>query len=66
MGVARLDGMAVFVQGALPGERVTARLIKVASSYAVARVQTFEEASPERREPFVLYSSGVAAAVCSI
>ncbi len=52
MGVARLDGMAVFVQGALPGERVTARLIKVASSYAVARVQTFEEASPERREPF--------------
>ncbi len=52
LGVARLDGMAVFVQGALKGEVVKAHLIKVASTYAVARVLELEEASPERQEPF--------------
>lgn len=52
LGVARLDGQAVFVQGALPGETVEARIIKVASSYAVARPMSFLTGSPERREPF--------------
>jgi 23S rRNA (uracil1939-C5)-methyltransferase len=52
LGVARLDGMAVFVQGALKGETVKAHLIKVASTYAVARVLDVVEASPERQEPF--------------
>jgi len=52
LGVARLDGMAVFVQGALKGEVVKAHLIKVASTYAVARVLELEEASQERQEPF--------------
>ena len=52
MGVARLDGMAVFVQGALKGERVKAKLIKVAATYAIARVVELEETSPERKEPF--------------
>ena len=52
LGVARLDGMAVFVQGAMTGESVTAHLIKVTSSYAVAKVLEFHTASPHRREPF--------------
>ncbi len=52
LGVARLDGLAVFVQGALPGETVKARIIKAAASYAVARVLEFLSTSPERQEPF--------------
>lgn len=50
-GVARLDGMAVFVPGALPGERVRARIVKRASRYARAEVIEVLAASPERRVP---------------
>jgi len=52
MGVARLDGMAIFVQGALIGEQVQAKLIKVATTYAIARVVELLVESPERKEPF--------------
>ena len=48
-GVARLDGMAVFVPGALPGERVRARIVKRAARYARAEVEEVLVASPERR-----------------
>lgn len=37
-GLARVDGMAVFVDQALPGDRVAARIIKKKKSYAEARV----------------------------
>ena len=38
-GVARSDGLVVFVSGAVPGDRVTAKVIKVNRSYAVARCE---------------------------
>ena len=38
-GVARLDGMAVFVPGALPGERVRARIVKRAPRFAHAELR---------------------------
>ena len=38
-GVARLDGFVVFVDGAVTGERVLARIIKTTASYAVARTE---------------------------
>ena len=50
-GVGRVDGFAVFVPFALPHERVTAHIIKVAGSYAVGKLVSVEEASPERAEP---------------
>lgn len=52
MGVGKVNGMAVFVQGAIEGEKVVAKIIKVAKNYAVARVEEWIIKSPERREPF--------------
>jgi len=52
LGVGRVDGMAVFVQGAIAGEKVVAKIIKVLKNYAVARIEAFIEKSPDRTEPF--------------
>lgn len=54
MGVGKKDGFAIFVQGAIEGEVVRAKVIKVLKSYAIARIEAFIERSPERREPFCL------------
>jgi len=51
-GVARADdGRVVFVTGAVTGERVVGKYIKVAKDYAVARVEKTIEKSPYRTEP---------------
>lgn len=50
-GVGRVDGKVVFVEGALPGERVTAELTKKKSSYNTARAVTVERSSWMRVEP---------------
>jgi len=52
LGVGRVDGMAVFAQGAIAGEKVVAKIIKVLKNYAVARIEAFIEKSPDRTEPF--------------
>jgi 23S rRNA (uracil1939-C5)-methyltransferase len=41
----------VFVEGALPGERATARLFREKSRFALARATAVANPSPERREP---------------
>lgn len=46
--IARLDGMAVFVPDAAPGDRVTAQITEVRPSYARARVVRIETPSPDR------------------
>lgn len=50
-GVARQDGKAVFVSGALPGERVRANYTKVHRDYDEAIAEEILEASPRRVEP---------------
>ena len=50
-GVARLDGLAVFVPYALEGERVRAELLQKGGRYAVARVTELLAPSPARIEP---------------
>ncbi len=50
-GVGRVDGMVVFIGGAVDGDLVRARIIRTASGYAVARVEELLEASPYRIEP---------------
>jgi 23S rRNA (uracil1939-C5)-methyltransferase len=50
-GVGRSDGFVVFVRGAVPGDRVRARVGKSKRSYAEATVVELLEASPERVEP---------------
>ncbi len=48
-GVARLGGKAIFVEGALPGERVAAELFGERSRFARARAVAVEAASADRR-----------------
>ncbi|GHU72559.1 putative RNA methyltransferase [Clostridia bacterium] len=50
-GVARRDGFVWFVNGALPGESVRARVIKPGARSCVARVMELIEPSPERADP---------------
>ena len=52
LGVGRRNGMAVFVQGAILGEKVYARIIKVQKNYAVARAEGWLNKSQHRQEPF--------------
>ena len=49
--LARHHGKVVFVHGAIPGERVRARLERVEKQLAFARVGEILEPSPDRREP---------------
>ena len=50
-GVARVDGKAVFVEGALIGERVGIEIFRNKPNYALARMTALFEASHERAEP---------------
>src|ERR671916_1141616 len=50
-GVARAEGFVVFVRGAVPGDRVRARIGKSKRSWAEADVEELLEPSPERIEP---------------
>lgn len=49
-GVGRVDGMAVFVPQTVPGESVTAHVIKVQKNYAIAKLVSVENPSPDRIE----------------
>ena len=50
-GLTHADGMAVFVRGALPGERVRARVEKTERNCAFAKTLGILTPSPERRTP---------------
>ena len=47
--IARHDGRVVLVAGAIPGERVRARVTRVARGVAHAETVAIEEPSPDRR-----------------
>ncbi|OWA33977.1 23S rRNA (uracil(1939)-C(5))-methyltransferase RlmD [Saccharibacillus sp. O16] len=49
-GVGRADGYTLFVPGALPGEKIAARVLKTKKQYGYAKMQTLLEASPSRVE----------------
>lgn len=55
-GIARVDGLAVFVDGTVPQDRVLARIVKKKKQYAEARVVKLLEASPMRVEAPCPYS----------
>jgi 23S rRNA (uracil1939-C5)-methyltransferase len=50
-GVARVDGKALFVAGALPGETVRARIVKRSRHFDEGKVEEILVRSPERIEP---------------
>ena len=47
-GVARHDGLVVFVRGAIPGDSVSVQVIKKKKDYAEARIVSLLEPSPDR------------------
>jgi 23S rRNA (uracil1939-C5)-methyltransferase len=49
--IGRHEGFVVFVDGAVPGDLVKVRLLKVKKSYAEARVVSVEKPSPHRVAP---------------
>ena len=51
-GVGRIEGLAVFIDGALEGEQVEARIIKLNKTYAVGKLHAILRPSPGRAEPF--------------
>ncbi len=50
-GVAHVAGKALFIAGALPGERVTVRSLKAHRNFDEATLDSIERASPERVVP---------------
>ncbi|HKW80765.1 MAG TPA: 23S rRNA (uracil(1939)-C(5))-methyltransferase RlmD [Casimicrobiaceae bacterium] len=50
-GIARVDGKAVFVEGALPGERASIDVYRRKPSYELARATSIENESPSRVSP---------------
>ena len=49
-GVAKMDGEVIFISDTVPGDRVEARVIKVASNYAVGKVEKYISKSDKRAE----------------
>jgi 23S rRNA (uracil1939-C5)-methyltransferase len=50
--LARVEGQVVLVEGAIPGERLTARIERVRKGVGYARTMSVEAPSSDRREPF--------------
>jgi 23S rRNA (uracil1939-C5)-methyltransferase len=51
VGVGRLDGQVIFVEGALPGDQVRVRLVRRARRHTVGQLVALVEPSPDRRRP---------------
>ena len=50
-GLGRYNGIAVFVRGTVPKDRIIAHIIKVSKNYAVGIIDEIIEPSPQRRDP---------------
>src|SRR4051812_29027844 len=50
-GVARVEGKALFVEGALPGERVRYAIVRSKPSYEIAELSEILVAGADRVEP---------------
>jgi 23S rRNA (uracil1939-C5)-methyltransferase len=53
--IAHHEGLVVFVENAVPGDLVTAKLLKIKKSYAEAKLVRVERPSPLRVEPRCKY-----------
>jgi 23S rRNA (uracil1939-C5)-methyltransferase len=55
-GIAKINGLAVFVEQAIPMDRVAAHIVKKKRQYAEARAETIIEPSPFRIKAPCMYS----------
>ena len=51
-GVGRIENFTVFVENALPNEKILAKIIEVKKNYAVGKLEKILRESSERVEPF--------------
>ncbi len=51
-GIARKDNTVIFVPGAIKGEKVKAKIIKVNNSYCIGKIEEFKMKDKSRVEPF--------------
>ena len=63
-GIARVDGMPVFIPQVLPGERARVQIVKVDKRFAFGRAMEVLQASPQRREPLCPYYVQCGGCVC--
>ncbi|WP_430885551.1 23S rRNA (uracil(1939)-C(5))-methyltransferase RlmD [Fusibacter sp. JL216-2] len=56
-GIGRVDGFTIFVHGAVPGDKVKAKLIKVKKTYAVGKLDEVIKSSEDRVDPPCPYVS---------
>jgi 23S rRNA (uracil1939-C5)-methyltransferase len=54
-GIAQWNGKTLFVDGALPGERISARLVRDHARYAEGRLDKLLEVAPERVQPICVH-----------
>jgi 23S rRNA (uracil1939-C5)-methyltransferase len=60
-GIARIDGFVVFISGAIPGDRIIARIVKKKRGFANAVIAEILDPSPDRIEapcPYHGYCGG--------
>lgn len=50
-GIAKVDGKVVFVPGAITGEKVSAKIIKVNKDYSIGKIEKILVESPYRENP---------------
>ena len=55
-GLVRINGLAVFVDQAVPGDQVLIRITRKKKNHAHARVLELLKASPDRIQPPCVYS----------
>ncbi|MDI6605461.1 MAG: 23S rRNA (uracil(1939)-C(5))-methyltransferase RlmD [Thermoanaerobacteraceae bacterium] len=55
-GVGRIEGVAVFVEGALTGEKIIAEIDKVSKNYVIGHVNQILDKSPDRIQPLCPYA----------
>lgn len=50
-GIGHLEGFAFFVKGAVPGDKIQARVLKIKRNYGYARIEQILTPSPDRVAP---------------
>jgi len=56
-GIGKVDGMAVFVHGSMPGDEVRARIIKKKKNYREGKLLEILSPSPDRIEPKCMHAN---------
>ncbi len=51
-GVGRINNLAVFIDGALPGETVEVKITNIKKNYLNAKLETILHSSEHRKTPF--------------